>query len=75
MVMSTRWASSPRDIFLLAIITSRFTTIPMLSPALSNGQVLILFQLRRLPEQGGHDQEQQAAHEKGRDKQRLLWYC
>ena len=32
MVMSTFWASSPRDIFRLAIITSRFTTIPMFSP-------------------------------------------
>ena len=26
-VISTRWASSPRDIFLLAIITSKLTTI------------------------------------------------
>ena len=47
MVISTFWASSPRDIFRLAIITSRFTTIPTGHPSL-NGQILVLFQLRCL---------------------------
>ena len=38
----------------------------------SDGQVLVLFQLRRLPEQGGHHLKEQAGHKKSGDEQGVI---